>query len=238
MEENNGNQGGQNTQNGQQQGSGLSWSQPAGGSGRSGPQNNKPPMQQHKPVQPTSPNGLAGRMQKSNSKKTIGIVVAVVVLVALAVWIFKGTREDIAPSSDSVATSTLDTVAKKETTTTATSIKPVATPILTTTTSSLVIASPQDAGLQVAVSNITVSALTWVVIYENHNGQPGNALGAALFSADKTSGVVDLLRGTLPGQTYIVGEARDDGDRIFSLQNDPAVRDAQGNPVWVSFKTR
>ncbi|MDO8517702.1 MAG: hypothetical protein Q7S26_00205 [bacterium] len=239
MEENNRNQGGQNNQSGQQQRSGLSWSQPApvssgsvrhDGGSQNANANNKPPVQQQqKPVQP---------IQKGSSKKTIGIVIAVVVLVALAVWVFKGTREDSVPASDSTATSTSDTAATQETTTPSTSIKPVATPVTTTTTSSLVIVSPQDAGLQVAVSNITVSVLTWVVIYENHNGQPGNALGASLFSADKTSGVVDLLRGTLPGQTYIAGEAQDDGDHIFSLQNDPAVRDAQGNPVWVSFKTR
>ena len=83
-----------------------------------------------------------------------------------------------------------------------------------------------------------VSVPTWVVIYENYNGQPGNVLGAGLFVAGRTSGVVDLLRGTLPGQTYFAGESRDDGDHMYSMDNDPAVRDANGNPVWIKFETK
>lgn len=102
----------------------------------------------------------------------------------------------------------------------------------------LTIPSPQSAGLQIGISSVSVTAPTWVVIYENHNGQPGNALGAALFTSERQSGVVELLRGTLPGQTYFAGEARDDGDHIFSLQNDPAVRDQNGNPLWLQFQTR
>lgn len=102
----------------------------------------------------------------------------------------------------------------------------------------LVIASPQDAGLHVIVSKVTVPVPTWVVVYENHNGQPGNVLGAGLFMTGTTGGTVDLLRGTLSGQTYFVGKARDDGDRKYSLQNDPALRDADGDPVWVQFQTK
>ena len=234
MEENNGNQGWQNNQNGQQPKQGLSWSQPtrttvqsggtAGGSGNpvptpggSAPQGNKPPMQSTQP-------------QPKRWGKTITVVVVVVALVALAMWTFGATNKT-SPSDESIATSTSNTAVGQKNT------AAPAAPVVTTTTNALIIASPQDAGMEVAVSHITVPVPTWVVIYENHNGQPGNALGASLFSSDKTSGVVDLLRGTLPGQTYIVGEARDDGDHVFSLQKDQAVLNAQGSPVWVSFKT-
>jgi len=107
-----------------------------------------------------------------------------------------------------------------------------------TQSGSLVVASPQTAGLTVAISNVAVQVPTWVVIYENYNGQLGNVLGAALFTKDRSSGVVDLLRGTLPGQSYFVGEARDDGDHMFSMINDPAIRDANGNPVTLTFETK
>ncbi len=103
---------------------------------------------------------------------------------------------------------------------------------------SLVVASPQTAGLTVAISNVVVQVPTWVVIYENYNGQLGNVLGAALFTKDRSSGVVDLLRGTLPGQSYFAGEARDDGDHMFSMINDPAIRDANGNPITLTFQTK
>jgi hypothetical protein len=93
----------------------------------------------------------------------------------------------------------------------------------------------------VAVSRVLVSQPTWVVVYEDHAGVPGNALGAELFlpqsEGTAQSGTVELLRGTLPGQTYFAGEALDDGDKIFSLTNDKPIRDAQGNPVLVQFTT-
>src|SRR3989344_9073053 len=47
--------------------------------------------------------------------------------------------------------------------------------------SSLNITSPQVAGNSVAVAAVSVSVPTWIVIYESNAGQPGNALGAALF---------------------------------------------------------
>lgn len=101
----------------------------------------------------------------------------------------------------------------------------------------LVIPSPQAPGMQVAVNHVAISEPTWVVVYESHNGVPGNVLGAGLFLPARTSGVVELLRGTLPGQTYIIGESIDDGDRQFSMQNDKVVRATDGNPALATFST-
>ena len=92
--------------------------------------------------------------------------------------------------------------------------------------------------MQVAVAAVDVSTPTWVVVYEDNNGVPGNVLGAGLFTSSNKSGVVELLRGTLPGQTYFVGESRDDGDRMYSMTNDPATRDQSGNPVLTTFQTK
>ena len=47
---------------------------------------------------------------------------------------------------------------------------------------------------------------TWVVVFENLGGKPGNALGAKMVFPGDTSGTVDLLRGTTAGQSYFVGE--------------------------------
>ena len=159
-------------------------------------------------------------------------VVAILVVMGIA-WAVTGDKK----SSDTTNTSP-----------TATSTTTGSTGTQTGTTSSntqvsfpsgaLVIASPQNAGLEIAVSNVVVQVPTWVVIYENYNGQPGNVLGAALFTKDRSSGAVDLLRGTLPGQTYFAGEARDDGDHMFSMTNDPATRDTNGNPITLKFETK
>jgi hypothetical protein len=109
------------------------------------------------------------------------------------------------------------------------------------TSGDFVVSSPQAAGFAVAVSRVVVSQPTWVVVYEDHAGVPGNALGAELFLPQSgnaaQSGTVELLRGTLPGLTYLAGEALDDGDKIFSLNSDKPVRDAQGNPVLIEFTT-
>lgn len=102
----------------------------------------------------------------------------------------------------------------------------------------LSIPSPQDPGFEVAVTHISVDIPTWVVIYEARGREPGNALGAALFTSERKSGAVILLRGTLPGQTYLAGQSRDDGDHIFSLDNDPPVRNTEGDPMFVEFRTR
>ncbi len=101
-------------------------------------------------------------------------------------------------------------------------------------TSSLVVTTPQKAGLSVAISKADVSGVTWVVVYEGQNGKPGNVLGAAIFSPDHESGTVDLLRTTLAGQTYFVTEHSDNGDRKFSLKDDPLLTE-NGQPTWVTF---
>lgn len=92
--------------------------------------------------------------------------------------------------------------------------------------------------MQIVVSNVSVEVPTWIVIYESRDGEPGNVLGAALFTATRKSGTVDLLRTTLPGQGYFASEARDDGDRMYSIEKDTPVRDGEGNQLWMRFQTR
>lgn len=99
---------------------------------------------------------------------------------------------------------------------------------------SLTIATPQKAGYSVAVSSVVVSQPTWVVVYESHDGKPGNVLGAGLFSAAQSSGTVELLRATALGQTYFVTKQTDNGDRKFSLKDDTIVT-VNGQPAWVTF---
>ena len=96
----------------------------------------------------------------------------------------------------------------------------------------------QEAGLAVMITSAVVSLPTWVVVYESRGGQPGNALGASLFESGRSSGSINLLRGMLSGQTYFVGERRDNGDRIFSLESDREVLDQNNKPVLAQFKTR
>ena len=89
------------------------------------------------------------------------------------------------------------------------------------------------------VTNVMVSEPTWVVIYEDNAGIQGNALGASLFlpqsEGTAQNGTVQLLRATLPGQSYLAGESIDNGDKMFSLTTDKPVVNAQGKPMLTQF---
>lgn len=196
---------------------GLSWTQPA--------QTNQPKAPQQPQKTPATP-------PSGSSKKRI-IIATAVILIALGLWAVSAMRHSGSES---------DSQKKTATTTPRSAIKDTKSPTAVPTTSAtqnLTVPSPQDSGTEVAVTYDTVTAPTWIVVYENRDGQPGNALGAAFFAPElQNKNTVSLLRGTLPEQTYFVGESRDDGDRIFSLKNDQAVHDQDGKPVLVQFQTK
>lgn len=98
--------------------------------------------------------------------------------------------------------------------------------------------SSQVAGLTVSVASVSVSVPTWVVIFENANGVPGNALGAKLFFPGDKTGTVELLRGTVAGKMYFAGEYVDNGDHQFSKQDDTKVETVAGTPLLVQFTAR
>ncbi len=100
--------------------------------------------------------------------------------------------------------------------------------------SSLMVNSPQKAGDTVAIASVSIAKPTWVVVYEENNGQPGNALGARLLNMDSENVAVTLLRDTTPGEQYLVGESLDDGSHVFSLK-DARVTDENGQTLWASF---
>ncbi len=105
---------------------------------------------------------------------------------------------------------------------------------------SLVVPSPQEEGLSVQITSASVSAPTWIVVYESFNGTRGNALGAALFFPENnnTNKSIKLLRATVPNRIYFVGRNVDNGDKKFSTTLDKPVTNAAGNPAYVEFRVR
>lgn len=210
----------------------LSWAQPI---------SSIKPTSSVKPAQNSSSGAGAPRensasasaaSENSHTKRNLIITVVAILVVMGIAWAITGNEKSpTGTPSNTVPSGTTTNNGGAQTGTTSTTQA-------TFPSGSLVVASPQTAGLTVAISNVVVQVPTWVVIYENYNGQLGNVLGAALFTKDRSSGVVDLLRGTLPGQSYFAGEARDDGDHMFSMVNDPAIRDANGNPITLTFQTK
>jgi hypothetical protein len=191
--------------------SGLSWSEPT-----------VPPAP--KPVTPTTaPSVVAPAVAAgmSAAKLTGMIVVGVIVGIVVAwAWVAlrnSGTTASIQNNNNSTGgTTTTQTVGQGS------------DPALT-------IASPQKAGKSVAVEKAIVSVPTWIVVYENRDGKPGNALGAALFFPSRQTGSVELLRATTAGKTYLIAKQTDNGDRKFSLRNDPLVSEG-GAVQWVTLQ--
>ena len=98
----------------------------------------------------------------------------------------------------------------------------------------LIVPSPQQAGQSVIVTQAAVSSPTWVVVYENQGGAPGNVLGAQLFYTSGP-GIVTLLRGTEAGQTYYVGRSVDNGDHKYTKADDKPALNTDGSMQTVTF---
>lgn len=98
-----------------------------------------------------------------------------------------------------------------------------------------VTAADQPAGDTVAVASAALAKDAWIAVHEDINGNPGKILGAQMFPAGDTSGIIQLLRATATGRTYHVMIHADDGDREFSAAEDMPVKNAEGNPVMAKF---
>ena len=197
----------ENNSNDQKQG-GLSWTTPA-----------QSPMPVQKPV--ITPNvQMMPPKQASNSTKYISMIVLGVIAGVIIAWGYSALRS---PQEASTA----DTNTGSDT----------STALISASGLGLTIASPQIAGNSVAVAKAAVSAPTWIVVYENNAGQPGNALGAALFFPENQGGTVELLRGTTAGKSYLATEQVDNGDRKFSLKDDQFLSE-DGVPQWVTFEVK
>lgn len=102
---------------------------------------------------------------------------------------------------------------------------------------SAIVVTPQQAGQTVHVQRATLPTDGWIVVHEEIlDGVIGNALGAARKNAGVHESVtVDLLRNTEPHKQYWIALYTDNGDKIFSLQNDVPMLDTQGALLLAHF---
>jgi hypothetical protein len=195
--------------------------------------NSKPPA----PVVPKM-NDKKGQ-EKSNMTTYAGIFVVGLVVGVLLGWGVIGGRSG--GETTSTATTTENTAQSANTPPGASAIgsNGSLTAGSLMETNDVVVNSPQGAGSSIAVSKVNVTKPTWVAVYDNNAGVPGNALGATLFLSTavggQTSGTIELLRPTVSGKTYLVGQQLDNGDYTFSRTSDSAVLDADGKPVLMTL---
>ena len=94
----------------------------------------------------------------------------------------------------------------------------------------------QNPGLLVVVAQANLKNPAWIVIHDDVNGKPGSILGARLFDKGKASGIVNLLRATLSGHSYIAALHTYSGmKRAFDAKLDLPVLGADGNPIMTTF---
>ena len=158
----------------------------------------------------------------------IGIGIALIIIVAITFAIHR--KDTISPVIGSdMSTTTATTTAMEESMT--------ASPSMTATvpaTGEMIAVNNQRPGGTVAIASMTLSKKSWVAIKDSK----GVILGAGLFQANETSGVVPLLRGTQPGQTYEAVIYVDTTDKVFDWHQDQLVVSAGGAPVSAMFTVR
>ena len=95
----------------------------------------------------------------------------------------------------------------------------------------------QPEGVRVALNAVSFEESGWAVIHEDDTGKPGRILGAQLFDKGTTTpGTVDLLRGTLAGNTYYAMLHHDNGDHAFDPKKDEPIVGDDGLPVMMKFQ--
>jgi hypothetical protein len=92
----------------------------------------------------------------------------------------------------------------------------------------------QAAGSIVALQSVTLVNTGWVAVRDNE----GRILGAARFDEGTHTGVVELLRNTVAGNSYQVLLYVDDGDREFDLHKDILVSEPDGRVAGATFVAR
>ncbi|MEK7107666.1 MAG: hypothetical protein AAB814_00615 [Patescibacteria group bacterium] len=111
------------------------------------------------------------------------------------------------------------------------------TPIGNLNTGNSISVKEQVAGIEVAVEQVILTNMAWVVIHEADGaGKLGKILGAQLFDAGTGAGKVELLRGTMTGGNYFAMLHADNGDRAFDPKLDMPILDSANQPVMAMFK--
>jgi len=109
---------------------------------------------------------------------------------------------------------------------------------IVTTGGDSVTVSDQKAGTEVVLSGVSFEKGGWVAIHEDDNGKLGKILGVQLFDAGKGVGIVELLRGTLPGNTYYAVLHNDNGDRAFDPKIDLPIIGTNNSLIMTTFKAQ
>ncbi len=182
--------------------------------------------------------GAEARQPAQDGWKTLAVFLIGFLIGMGSAWLsFR--NQETSPSASSAVTAQQS--AEKQKTKTASDDSVVSAgeiPGGTAVASNFINAHMQLAGSVATVQSVSLETSGWLVVYEDRLGQPGNALGATRLDAGTYEDIhVELLRNTVPAEIYDIVLHKDNGDRIFNLEDDFPFRDSGGNPIMVKFRT-
>lgn len=154
------------------------------------------------------------------SKRTVIAFISGLLIGGLFVWVFSATPGD---SKKADTGNTTDSAVESKTEPTNGDSKD------TSATGASLTVTDQAAGTQVALGDTTFpEGIGWIVIRDHQDGMQGGVLGAARY--DTALGLkptaVDLLRGTVAGNTYEALFYTDAGASTFDLSEDMPIEGA------------
>ncbi len=226
--------------------SGLSWSSPQGTQGASaspllgGTKLAAQPAVAPKPTATTS-TSRSRPMPEGTTTRTAGVFLAGMVVGALLMWGWSAlTPSTTVPNNTNTTGSNTNITGGNTATNNSNSGAAVSSTSSAVSNTGEIDVATQAAGSQVMVTDATVSAPTWLVVYELANGVPVRALGATMFFPEYNGkgGIITLVRPTESNKTYFVGQSLDTGDHTFTPHKNKEVTDSNGSMVGTTFKTQ
>ncbi len=99
-----------------------------------------------------------------------------------------------------------------------------------------IVMSDQYPGNVVQLTSVQLAKDGWVVIHADKDGQPGDVIGSAYFSAGINPGKITLSRSTVDGGVYYAMIHTDDGDKKFDPAKDLPLKDSKGSIIMKLFR--
>lgn len=106
---------------------------------------------------------------------------------------------------------------------------------ITSSGGNAIITNNQPAGYSVVIQSVSFENPGWVAVHEERDGVAGNTLGAGWFPTGTSSGVIELLRGTISGGTYYAVLHSDNGDKLYDYTTDKPLTDANWSVLMMKF---
>ena len=139
-------------------------------------------------------------------------VIVIIILIVLGYYLFKGNGDtvgtDVTPSPSATDLNEINRI----------------------------VIADQYPGNVVYVSSAQLANGGWVVIHKDNAGTPGAVIGSAYVEKGIAPVKITLTEQTLDGQLYYAMLHSDDGDKIFDVVKDVALKDSRGNVIMKTFR--